>query len=368
MLTLDATVDELQEKITKKNRSRSIKLDDNQKHVVNDLRALNKSTVSGREYLATLASSSGRSTIHGRGSAAVPLGCARKDVEAGSSHGAGLRLMTHDFMKDGNLSLLSDSGYGNDSTLKSIIASVATDPKNWECVVCDGSHDYRIMDRLRQLNTPAGPTIDEMSKFIGNDDGGKYAWLPGTRATNVTLSDNNAYDLMKILAELDKRLSVLAGQNNDGIRDIRDVHGLESIKNILLIVDVGSGFASCQNGNILRKIAGGSSIKARVFTVFTGQPKSERTYKYQVWYSINDWIPNTVFNGYIDPSTLSKNGYCKPESDAYKIMAHVSRTYRTSLLTSGGDVKAFMTPTLDPDVVSKAIQPWCWQPSSMVNE
>ena len=172
---------------------------------------------------------------------------------------------------------------------------------------------------------------------------------------------------MKILAELDKRLSVLAGQNNDGIRDIRDVHGLESIKNILLIVDVGSGFASYQNGIILREIAGESSMKARVFTVFTGQPKSERTYKYQVWYSINDRIPNTIFNGYIDPSTLSKNGYCKPESDAYKIMAHVSRTYRTSLLTSRGDVKAFMTPTLDPDVVSKAIQPWCWQPSSTVN-
>lgn len=343
MLTLDATAEELQKKIDKR-RNRPIKLDDHQKHVINDIRTLRKNTVSGRDYLSSVVGFSNPRY------STVSLGVTPD----------GNKILRYN-MEDGNLSLLSDSGYGNDSTLKSIIASVATDANNWECVVCDCSHDYQIMDGLKQLNTPGGTTIDEVNEVISYDDGGKYAWLPNLHAMNVTVSDNSAYDLMKVLVELDRRKSILDSRKNDTVRDIREVHGLESLKNILLIVDVGSGFANYQDGGILREIVKKSSSKERVFTIFSGRPLGWRDYKYSEWYSVADMATSTIFNGYIDPKMLSENEYCQPESDTYKIMTHVSRTYRTSLLRSRSGIQAFVTPSLNPDMISKAIQPWCWQ-------
>jgi hypothetical protein len=107
-----------------------------------------------------------------------------------------------------------------------------------------------------------------------------------------------------------------------------------------------------------------------VFTVFAGTPKpTDDVIRYSAWYTVNGWISSKIFNGYINPDRLVKNGYTTKDSNLYKIMSHVSRSYKTSLLTSGDDVTPFITPSINPDLVSNAIKPWCWQlPSTIADE
>jgi hypothetical protein len=243
MLTLDPTVKEFREKIDKEQRRESIKLNKSQKTIADDLRRLNKKDLPGKEYLDLITSAIGRFSYQNDLSANIVLGLSGNDNDA-------CDLSTYDFMKSGNLALFSDSGYGNDSTLYSIIASVATDPKNWECVICDESHEGVVARCLDHVHDRSGMTIDDIAKNISEDDGGKYSWASTARPVNVTLSDNNEYDLMKVFAEIQCRKSALDdwNENHAETKDIRGVHGLETIKNIILIVDVSSGY-SIENNN-----------------------------------------------------------------------------------------------------------------------
>jgi hypothetical protein len=237
-------------------------------------------------------------------------------------------VITYDFMRyETAYPLVIMSGNGDPSTIRCVLSSIAPMFNEWEAVICDCGA------RIRDTDTHV-------------DTGGNYSWIPEARPVAITLSDNIELDIEKVSEEIDRREGIVDRWNachKTKCADIRDIPGLESTKNILLVVD------SIDRMIPRLSIRTWLSSSIRVFTIITGPCRNIMNSLINPAWLLRGWMPN------IEPCDSPRN------DSIIKLMAHLPRSATSSMLVRGSEITMLRTPGIKPDRMKKIIADYCWK-------